>query len=653
MKKISFTATALLMAQLMFANVKLPQLFSDNMVLQRDKPVAIWGWADAKEKVTVQFNGQTKTITAGKDGKWKIVLDPIAAGGPYELTVKGKNSIQLKNILMGDVWVCSGQSNMEWNVKGVTNAIKEIADANYPMIRHFLVPKTIAAQPKDNVTGGEWNICSPATAGDFTAVGYFFAREIFNKTHVPIGLINSSWGGTMVETWTSRGAFEKDPEFKTMIAAMPDVDLDGIAKKKQEEFKIRIEKIQGNIPQTEATIATWKTLSFDDGKWPVMQAPMLWEGQALGDFDGAVWYRKTITISNTDAGKEAVLELAMIDDNDEAYVNGTKVGSTNLFNAKRKYTIPAGILKPGNNVISVRVFDTGGGGGIWGDAADLKVSIGSNIISMAGDWKYKAEIATSTVAAVGPNSYPTLLSNGMIEPLIPFTIKGAIWYQGESNEHRAMQYRKAFPLMITDWRKRWGLGDFPFYFVQLASYDASNGNSEKGSEWAELRESQTMTLSLPNTGMSITTDIGEAKDIHPKNKQDVGKRLAAIALNKDYAQPGEYAGPMYQSMKVEGDKIVLTFTHADGLTVKNKYGYVQGFEIAGADKKFQYAKATVSGNQVVVYKEGLMNPVAVRFGWADNTDDNNLYNKDGFPAVPFRTDSWEGRTDNVKYQVGM
>lgn len=657
MKKTVCFLMILWLSQSMFAQVKLPRLFSDNMVLQRGKPIAVWGWAAAKEKITVQLKGQTKTATAGEDGKWKIYLDAIAAGGPYQLKVQGTNTITLKNILIGDVWVCSGQSNMEMTIAGwgkINNYEQEIAAANYPMIRHFEVPRIVAASPQEDITAGEWKVCNPDNAGNFTAAGYFFAREIFKETGVPIGLLNSSWGGTHVETWTSRDAFENNDEFKSMIATMPTIDLENLAKTRMKLLKESVAKIQGEGEQTEAVIEGWKSIAFDDTHWPVMQAPMLWEQQALADFDGIVWYRKSITISATDAAKEAVLELAMIDDADDTYVNGIKVGNTNSYNSKRKYIIPAGILKEGNNVIVVKVLDTGGGGGIWGDAADVKLTIAEKSISLAGDWRYQVAVASLAVAvAVGPNSYPTLLSNGMIHPLIPFAIKGAIWYQGEANTGRSYQYRKAFPLMITDWRKSWGLGDFPFYFVQLASFNANNGNSQNGSGWAELREAQAMTLSLPNTGMAVTTDIGDAKDIHPKNKQDVGKRLAAIALNKDYHIKKEYSGPVYQSMKISGNKMILTFTHTgSGLIAKNNNAFLLGFEIAGADKKFYPATAKIKNGTVEVTSDKLTAPVAVRFGWADVTDENNLYNKEGFPAIPFRTDSWQGVTQNIPYQIG-
>ena len=657
MKKAISIAMLLLMSQSIFAHVKLPRLFSDNMVLQRGKPIPIWGWAAAKEKITVQLKGQTKTTITGADGKWKIYLDPIAAGGPYKLKVQGTNIINFKNILIGDVWVCSGQSNMEMTIAGwgqINNYEQEIAAANYPMIRHFEVPRTVAASPQEDISAGEWKICNPDNAGSFTAAGYFFAREIFKETGVPIGLLNCSWGGTQVESWISREAFENSVEFKSMIAAMPTIDLENLAKSKMKLLKERVAKIQGEGEQTDAIIAGWKDVSFDDSHWPVMQAPMLWEQQSLRDFDGIVWYRKSITVSVTDIGKEAILELAMIDDADDTYVNGIKVGNTNSYNLKRKYIIPAGILKEGKNVIVIKVLDTGGGGGIWGDAADVKLTIAEKAISLAGDWKYQVAVISSAVAvAIGPNSYPILLSNSMIHPLISFAIKGVIWYQGEANTGRSYQYRKAFPLMIKDWRKNWGLGDFPFYFVQLASFNANNGNSQNGSGWAELREAQAMTLSLPNTGMAVTTDIGDAKDIHPKNKQDVGKRLAAIALNKDYLIKKEYSGPVYQYMKKSGNKIILTFTHAgSGLFAKNNNPFLGGFEIASADKKFYPATAIIKNGRVEVNRAGLNAPVAVRFGWADVTDENNLYNREGLPAVPFRTDKWKGLTENIHYQIG-
>jgi sialate O-acetylesterase len=634
------------------ADVTLPKIFGTNMVLQRDKPITIWGWGAPKEKIIISFNKQSKTVSANKNGEWKVMLASEPAGGPFQLTIKGKNTITLSNILMGDVWICSGQSNMEWTVNNTNNSAQEIRDANYPTIRHIKIPNTVASTPQKDIPSGEWKVCAPDAVGNFTAVGYFFARELTKELNIPIGLINTSWGGTHSETWTSREAFEGSEEFKSMIAGMPKLNLDSLAKQKSSETIKKLESMQGPLPD-QATVDKWKSPSFSDSDWKKMNLPELWEGGQLGEFDGIVWFRKSFTVSAADAGKQASLQLAMIDDIDETFVNGVKVGETKQYNEKRNYTIPAGTLKEGTNVIAVRVNDTGGGGGIYGDKNEMKITIANATQPLSGEWAYRVESISKNLVSVGPNSYPTLLYNAMIKPLIPIAIKGAIWYQGESNAGRAYQYRKAFPLMISDWRKQWGQGEFPFYFVQLASFNAGNGNSAKGSNWAELREAQTMTLSLPNTGMAVTTDIGDANDIHPRNKQDVGKRLAAVALNKTYGKNIVSSGPTYKSMDVKGDKIVITFDNVGGgLIAKDKYGYLKGFEIAGSDQKFYYAKAEIEGNTVVVHSDNVKQPVAVRFGWADEASDDNLFNKEGFPAVPFRTDNWKGITTDNKFIIG-
>lgn len=633
-----------------FANVRLPKIFGDNMVLQRNKQIPVWGWADAGEQVTIQFNKQeAKTVKADASGKWMLMLEPEKAGGPYTLTVKGNNTVTYNNVLVGEVWICSGQSNMEFQVKQAINSEAEIAGANYPQIRHIKVPLTVSTTPKDDIASADWKVCSPQTAGDFTAVGYFFARELYNQLHVPIGLINTTWGGTHSETWTSRQGFEQTDEFRTMIAGMPTLNLDSIAAAKKDAMNKKIISIQGSLPKP-GEAEQWKGAGVDDSQWPTMALPALWEDKGLPNIDGTVWFRKEITITAGDAGKEATLELAMIDDEDVTYINGTKVGSTNGYNAKRKYTIPAGLLKAGKNTIAVRVHDTGGGGGIYGEAGDMKLTIGGNAQSLTGNWVYKVEEAYAN-AAIGPNTYPTLLYNAMLNPLIPYGMQGVIWYQGESNAGRAYQYRTAFPMMIKDWRQHWGEGDFPFYFVQLASFGAGNGNSAKGSTWAELREAQTMTLQLPNTGMAVTMDVGEEKDIHPKNKQDVGKRLAAIALNKVYGKKNMFSGPMYQSMKVDGNKIILSFLYTGGGLIA-KGGELQGFEIAGSDQVFHAAKAVIEGNHVVVSADGVSNPVAVRFAWMDFAGSANLYNKEGFSASPFRTDDWKMATRDAKFEPG-
>jgi len=648
--------TALLLSVSLFAEVRLPRLFGDNMVLQRDKPIAVWGWASPGEKVTVHFNGQTKTVRTDKQGQWSLRLDPMSAGGPYQMTVNGgKSDKTFTNVMIGEVWICSGQSNMEMPIAGwgkINNYRQEIADANFDAIRQIKVPNTVALIPQTDIPNGEWKVCSPQTAGDFSATAYFFARELYQKLHIPIGLINTSWGGTMVETWTSRGAFEQSDEFRGMIGTMKSgSDIKKLGEEKKDELTKKIVALQGSMTGDETQYAS---TGLDDAHWEKMKLPGQWEqaGMGLEDLDGIVWFRKVIDISAAEAGQAAVLDVGKIDDADETYVNGVKVGATTNYTTHRQYMIPAGVLKAGRNVIAVRVEDTGGNGGIYGEPGELKCTIGVREISLAGDWSFRvARIVMNT--AMGPNSAPTLLFNAMINPLIPYTIRGAIWYQGEANAGRAYQYRKAFPLMITDWRQHWKEGDFPFYFVQLASWNADNGNSQRGSTWAELREAQAMTLSLPNTGMAVTTDIGNSIDIHPKDKQDVGKRLAFIALNNLYGQTMEYSGPVYQSMQVDGQKVILHFSHTgSGLSTPDKYGYLRGFEVAGSDHVWHYAKAGIQGDKVVVWSDVVTSPVAVRYGWMDDALEDNLFNKEGLPAPPFRTDEWKGVTEDVKYAVG-
>ncbi|TRX16257.1 sialate O-acetylesterase [Flavobacterium franklandianum] len=638
----------LLFSLMASANVRMPLLFSDGMVLQRNKQIPVWGWADANEKVEVRFNKQTKSITADKNGKWMVKLDAEKAGGPFELTITGKNKMVITNVLVGEVWICSGQSNMEFQVSKTMNSEKEINDSNYPMIRHFGVAQDLSGTPKEDLKAGKWAVCNKENVGDFTAVGYFFAKKIHAELKIPIGIINTSWGGTNVETWTSREAFENSSEFKDMIANVPQVDIDSLSRSQIGLITAKIEKIQGSKVSTNEELL-FKELNFDDGQWPEMIVPELWESQQLNNLDGMVWMRKSIIVTKEDANKKAILELAKIDDQDFDYINGVLIGTTNNYAKKRTYEIPEGLLKEGKNVIAIKIIDNTGGGGIYGDKSDLKLTLQNSVIPLSGQWKFNVVQIKSEVS---PNGYPSLLYNAMINPLVPFAFHGVLWYQGEANVTRAKQYQIAFPLMINDWRSKWKQGDFPFYFVQLATFDEYGGNSKNGSKWAELREAQTETLKLPNTGMAVITDIGNAKDIHPTNKQDVGKRLAAIALNNVYGEKMVYSGPMYKSQEIKGNQIILTFDNiGSGLSTSDSNGILRGFEIAGSDKVFHSAKAIIKKNKVIVTSESVPNPVAVHYGWADDDTEINLFNKEKFPASQFRTDDWEMVTVNEKYKV--
>jgi len=620
-----------------YADVKLPRIFSSNMVLQQGIEITVWGWADKKESVTVSMNGNTVKTKADKNGSWLVKLPAMDYGGPYILTVKGKNLIEFNNVLIGEVWICSGQSNMGWTVLKSDNQEAEIAAADYPRIRLFQVPLKMSEKPLKDIEEGEWKECSPVSIPDFSAVAYYFGRELHKELNVPVGLIQTAWGGTVAETWISAQTIKDDPDFAEKFIKLQSLD---IRKEAENELKRFRELLGGDIPGEDLGIVdgipVWADADLDDSEWRTIKVPGFWEEQGYDIFNGFAYYRCEITLTAGQSVENAVLNLGMADDSDITWMNGIEIGRTDGHGIRRQYVINPGILKPGKNVLTVRVFDSGGNGGIWGDADDQYLLLGNKKLDISGEWKFRFGKPTLSPNFT-PNVYPTLLFNSMINPLIPYGIKGAIWYQGESNASRAVQYQRIFPALINDWRNHWKLGDFPFIWVQLANYKAP-ADEPGESTWAELREAQTMTLKLPNTGMASAIDIGEADNIHPRNKQDVGKRLALNALKITYGKDVVHQGPMFNSVKYIDGKAYVTFDCIGSeLKVKDRYGYVKGFTLAGSDGKFHWAKAViVSVNQVEVYSEDVPEPVAVRYGWADNPDDLNLYNNEGLPANPFR-----------------
>ena len=622
------------------ADVTLPRIFSSNMVLQQGTEIPVWGWANQGERVTVTLNKSTVSARAGRDGKWKVKLPRFDYGGPYTMTVSGRNKIVFDNVMIGEVWIASGQSNMEWQLSQSKNAEEEIAAAEYPNIRLFQVPRTVAQLPQDDISSGEWKACTPENVTGFSAVAYFFGRELHQKLNVPIGLIHSSWGGTVAETWISTETIENDPDFAEPLKNLRSMDMETYEQEQRERVK---QLFGGKIPAEDSGLVNgqpvWSAIDLDDGNWKSLVVPKYWEEQGYAQIDGVAWYRKEIKLTEEQSKSTATLHLGKVDDSDITWINGIEVGKTEGFYDKdRIYTIDAKYLRPGPNMLVVRVHDTGGNGGIWGDPKNQFLAIGSEKVDISGDWNFRISKATISSVNVGPNSYPTLLFNGMINPIVPYGIKGAIWYQGESNATRAKQYQRIFPALINDWRKHWNQGDFPFLFVQLANYMKAPEIPGE-SAWAELREAQTMTLSLPNTGMAVAIDIGEANDIHPRNKQDVGLRLSLNALKIAYGKDVVNSGPMFSSVEFKDDKAVVTFDHVgEGLVANDRYGYVKGFTLAGPDGKHKWAKAhIVSNNQLEIWSEVVSNPIEVRYGWADNPDDVNLYNSEGLPAIPFRS----------------
>lgn len=640
------------------AKVVLPSVFSDNMVVQQNTNAAIWGKGTPGHTINISTTWSKKTYTSrsDKNGNWKILVATPSYGGPYAITISDGTKITLKNVLIGDIWVSSGQSNMEMPLAGwgkIKNFKEEIAAAKYPNIRLLQVNHKVSNVPLDNaeVANGGWVSCTPGNIAGFSSTAYFFAREVFKKTGIPIGLIHTSWGGTIAEAWTSINTLETLPDFaeaaKKIAATKGNSDPQDFKHKLEAWRKLVVEKDRGYQNGN----AIWAGKSFDDAKVKSMSLPDFWEQAGLPDFDGVVWFSKKITIPESWAGKPIKINLGNIDDQDITFFNGEQVGETDGYDKARSYTVPASKVKAGEAVVKVRVFDRGGGGGIYGEKNVLSItSADGKSISLDGEWQYQIGVNLKDIAPMpGVEDSPnraTVLYNAMINPFIQFSIRGAIWYQGESNADRAVQYQELFPSMIRDWRKKWNIGDFPFYYVQLANFMKKNAHPAN-SAWAELRDAQLKTLSLPNTGMSVSIDIGEEKDIHPKNKQEVGRRLGLIALAKTYGYKITYTGPVLASNKVINHSIVLDFKYTDGGLVAKDGKSLKGFAIAGADHQFYWATATIRGGSVIVSSLQVPNPVAVRYGWADNPD-CNLYNGAGLPASPFRTDNWQLTTYDKK-----
>ena len=647
MKSVLSASVLSLVGALAQAEVRLPQLFGEHMVLQRQQAIPVWGWAQPGEQVRVQLHRQSVAATADAQGRWRVLLKPEAAGGPYTLVVQGENRITLKDVVLGDLWLASGQSNMEWSVAQSAHAESEIAHSKLPLIRHIQVPRAVAFQAQEDVAQTPWKVASPANTGEFSAAAYFFARKLLRETGVPIGIVNASWGGTNVETWISQSALATSPDFQ--MEALPS-DARAARLRYANHMDAVVQAWQHSALDGSGA-SQWKKPDYDDQNWVTLNAPQYWEEQGLPEFDGVVWYRRDIYLNDAQLAQAAVLELGTVDDCDETYVNGKRVGDTCQWDAPRRYAVPAGLLHPGRNVIAVRVTDNGGGGGFYGEAAAMKLRLGDEALALSGLWKARVESYLDK-GEPAPNDLPTLLFNAMVNPLTGFPLKGVIWYQGESNVPRAQQYAQTFPLLIKDWRVQWRQPALPFYFVQLASYLPLEKNSLKGSDWAELRDAQSRTLKLAATGMVVATDIGDAHSIHPLNKQDVGLRLARLALKNDYGRKTLVAsGPVYRSMRVRGAQVEISFSDVGrGLTLAKGAKMLQGFTLADESHQFLPAQARIQGIRVIVSRAGMKHPVAVRFGWVDNPQQDNLFNRDGLPAAPFRSDDWPGLTDGVKYK---
>lgn len=646
MRKYQLTLLALCATAFTQAKVTLPSFFTDNMVIQQNSLLTLPGEAKAGKQVTVKvsWNNKKYTAKAAADGKFKIEVPTPSAGGPYRIVISDGEKLTLNNVMAGEVWFCSGQSNMEMPVAGwgkVMNYEQEIADANYPSIRLLQVKKTVSFVPRENVeiNMGGWQECSPATVPEFSSVAYFYARKLWKELNVPVGVIDCTWGGTPAESWTSYETLKHVMGFEQKMSRMADAGFE-IGKLVElyhlemdewlEQFDAKDAGLKNGVPQWISALQTGK-------EWKQMELPAYWESRGL-DFDGTVWFQKEVEIPADWAGKEILLNLAMIDDDDITYFNGKEIGKSSGCNTMRTYKVSAELVKAGKGIITIRAIDYGGSGGIHGEPQQMFMEWGGKKISLAGNWNYHTGVSLVGAPSrpLSPEGegwpaacYPTVLYNGMVHPLTVFPIKGAIWYQGENNVGHDEQYRVLFQSMITDWRKAWKQ-DFPFYFVQLANY-LKPEEVQPNSQWAALRDAQAHALHLSNTGMACAIDLGEAYDIHPKNKQEVGRRLAQASLAQTYGK-GTYEVPVFLGYRISGRTLILSFDQE----VVAKDGSPKGFILAGPDGKFVPAQATIQGKEVILQSDQVEIPTAARYAWADNPV-CNLYGKSGLPVPPFRT----------------
>jgi len=621
-----------------FAGIELTRLFADGMVLQRAQPVRVWGWATPGQSIRVTFDGRSISSVAAPSGRWEAMLPAHAAGGPFLLSVEGDaTAIVLHDVLVGEVWICSGQSNMELTVSQANDPAATMAAATDPLIRQFKVPKSWSDTPDDRLAGGAWVAASPQTVGAFTAAGYFFARELRARLGVPVGLINTTWGGSSIEAWTDAATQGVDAEaFK---AKMRGRDADD--QRRLDEVRARIVDWQAPRRGLVDGRAVWADPQLDDTAWAEIPMSRRWEESGYEGMDGFAWYRTTFELSAEDAAKGIVLGLGPIDDSDQTWVNGQLVGGMQVaWNKPRVYQVNSEALRAGRNTIAVRVEDLGGGGGIYGDPQLRFVRTADGVSHPLADaWKFKPDDVRLNLDD-DKNQIATLLYNKMIHPLQPYTIKGVIWYQGEANATpaSAYPYRQQFARMIGSWRQQWQEGDFPFLWVQIANF-ASGGDTPEYSPWATLRDSQSAALALRNTAQAVIIDIGNPADIHPRNKQEVGRRLALAARHLAYGEKLVYSGPTYKAMRVTGAKVELSFEHRGArLMARDRASPLQGFTIAGVDRGFVPAQAVVVGDHVLVWNEGVKHPTAVAYAWSDNPEAANLVNAEGLPASPFRTD---------------
>ncbi|PWT74143.1 MAG: sialate O-acetylesterase [Bacteroidetes bacterium] len=619
--------------------VRLPKLISDGMVLQRARPLRIWGWASPGEKIVLRFIGKSYTAVAQNDSSWLIEIAACREGGPFEMKIDASNHITVRDILIGDVWLCSGQSNMVLPMQRVKDRYpNDIRASGNDSIRQFLVPvRYIFTHRARDLESGSWQSANPKSVLQFTATGYFFAKALFDKYHVPIGLINSSAGGAPAESWLSLETLQYFPQALAMAKKCMDSNyVDSIIHHDEmadiawhRELYIKDTGMREPV--------RWYDTNYNASNWKTMNIPGFWRDQGLPPVNGVVWFRKEIQVPASLAGLPAKLWLGTIVDRDSTYINGQFVGTIGYQYPPRKYEIPAGFLHAGSNIIVVRVINQIGNGG-FNKGKPYQLMIAGHVIDLKGPWQFR--LGTSMPPLPGQTFFsykPLGLFNGMISPLVNYRIKGVIWYQGEANTSRASKYASVFSALINNWRKEWQQGDFPFLFVQLPNFMPPKTEPSE-SEWAELRASQLRSLEVANTAMVVTIDVGEWNDLHPTDKKTVGTRLALAARHVAYGENAlEYSGPIYESSVIRGNRIYLHFTHTGSGLMAKEGKPLKYFSIAGDDKKYVWANAKIEGDTVIVWNDEVEKPVSVRYAWADNPEGANLYNKEGLPASTFTT----------------
>jgi sialate O-acetylesterase len=630
----------LLFSLLTSAQVKLPALIRDSMVLQRESKIKLWGWASAGEKIEVKFAGKTAKTKTGKDGRWNLSLPAMKAGGPFTMTIKGNNTITLHEILLGDVWICAGQSNMvhQMSLHSVRYA-DEVATVNNPQIRQFWVPNIASLQgPQNDISPGYWKAANPANIGEFSVVAYFFAKKLYEKYQVPIGIINASWGGIPIEAMMSEDALKEFPSIISTVQKNKDTAyINGLSRRPPTANRPRQEDrgLTGTQP--------WYDPAYIPKGWHTINIPGYWEDQGIRDLDGVVWYRREIDVPASMTQVPAKVFLGRIVDADVLYINGKQVGNTTYMYPQRRYRVPEGLLKPGKNLFVIRVINNAGKGGFVPDKP-YQLIAGHDTIDLKGYWQYKVGQVNIPQRGFGGGggmliqNQPTATYNGMLAPLTNYAIKGFTFYQGESNTGRPDEYVRLQQAMITDWRNKWNIRDAPFLYVQLPGFMDYNYLPAE-SQWAAFRDAQRKSLAVPNTGMAVAIDLGEWNDLHPDRKKEVGERLAIAAMNIAYGEKNIVpAGPLFQAAKAEGNKIILSFSNTGSGLVSNDGEELSEFAIAGADKKFVWANAKIEGDKVILWNDAIANPVFVRYAWADNPVNPNLYNKEGLPASPFEAE---------------